>query len=120
MAERFNFKNGDSIELPIDGVFYTDDFPARFEKCAIVIALYDAAGDIATATAGTCSVEASPIDGQWHSTSSNLANVIDLTLAGETSTYTIPVYENAPITQARITLADVAGADHAKAFLWGF
>ena len=120
MAERFNFKDGDSLELPIDGVFYTDVFPPRFEKCAIIIALYDANGDIVTPGAGTCTCEASPIKGQWHTTPSSGDSAIDLTLAGSSATYAIPVYEDAPMTQAKITLASVAGADHAKAFLWGF
>lgn len=120
MSQRFNFKNVDSIELPIDGTFYTDNFPPRFEKCAIVIALYDASGNIVTPSAGSCACEATPIEGQWHSTASSGDSVINLTSAGTSSTYVIPVFENAPITQARITLADVAGADHAVAYLWGF
>lgn len=117
MAERFYFKDSGSIELPIDGTFLTGEYPIEYESGYIVIALYDSNGDIVTPSAGTCTVEASPIDGQWHNGVTAGDAVIDLTLAGASATYTIPLFKG-PHKQARITLASVAGANSAKAYIW--
>jgi hypothetical protein len=117
MAERFYFTDSGSIELPIDGTFTSDLYPIELGKGYIVIAFYDSNGDIVTPSAGTCTVEVSPIKGQWHNGVSSGDAVIDATLAGAAATYTIPLFEG-PQTQARITLASVAGADHAVGYIW--
>ena len=120
MTERVYFKdeNG-AIELPItDGTLYTDKIPSNYAKSCVVIAFYDANGDIVTPTSGTCSVEASPIDDQWFAGVSSGDSVIDVTKAGDEATYNIPVFESV-VVQARITFAGVTGADHAIAFVWG-
>lgn len=117
MAERFYFKNDGSIDLPIDGVFYTDEFAPQYESSLIVIALYDAQGDIVTASTGTCKVEASPIEGQWFNGVSAGDATISLAKAGADATYDIPAFLG-PQVQARITLASVTGATSAKAYVW--
>jgi hypothetical protein len=117
--ERYYFKDSGSIELPIDGVFYTDEFSPEYEGNLIVIAFYDSSGDIVTASTGTVTVEVTPIKGQWFNGVSSGDATITASEAGATATYGIPVFLG-PVTQARITLASVAGADHAKAYLWRY
>jgi len=116
MSKREYFKNAGSDVLPIDGTFLTDIFDPSYQLGVIVIAFYDALGDIVTVTDGTCIASASPIQGQWQGVSSGDAS-IDLTLAGAEATYAMPFF-NGPQIQARIVLADVVGAESAKAFLW--
>jgi hypothetical protein len=116
MAKREFFKNSESVNLPIDGTFFTDDFSPDYEESILVIALYDAGGDIVTPSAGTCVISISPIEGQWQGPSSGSATV-DLTLAGAEATYTLPSFRG-PQIKGRIVLANVAGATSAKAFIW--
>lgn len=117
MSDRFYFKDGASVDLPIDGTFTTGEFPIEYESGYIIVALYDGIGNIVTPSAGTCAVEVSPIKGQWHAGVSAGDSVIDLTLAGATATYGIPLFKG-PQINARITLASVAGATSAKAYIW--
>lgn len=117
MAQQYYFKDSDSIELPINGTFYTDEFAPDYDSTLIVIALYDAQGDIVTASAGTCKVEVSPIKGQWFNGVSSGDATIDLTDAGADATYEIPAFLG-PQIQARITLENAAGAVTAKAYAW--
>jgi hypothetical protein len=116
MAKREYFKNGASFALPIDGTFFTDDFAPDYEESILVIGLYDAGGAIVTASAGTCVIAISPIDGQWQGPSAGSAT-IDLTLAGPEATYILPSFRG-PQIKGRIVLANVAGANSARAFIW--
>jgi hypothetical protein len=116
MAKREYFKNGESFALPINGTFYTDEFAPDYEESILVIALYDVSGAIVTASAGTCVIAISPIDGQWQGPSAGSAT-IDLTLAGAEATYVMPSFKG-PQIQGRIVLANVAGANSARAFIW--
>lgn len=122
MAEREYFRNeSGSTMLSGDGTFYTSMQSADWDNCIVVIAAYDANGDIVTPSAGLAEVEASPIDGQWHKAPSGGANPIDLTLTGADASYSIPYFEG-PIVEARIVISgtDVVtdGIDHFKAFCW--
>ena len=116
MAIREHFKNGTSVVLPINGTFYTDEFAPEYEESILAIALYDAGGAIVTASAGTCVISISPIDGQYQAPSSGSAT-IDLTLAGAEATYVMPSFKG-PQIKGRIVLANVAGAASARAFIW--
>jgi hypothetical protein len=116
MAKREYFKNAESFDLPINGTFYTDEFSPDYEESVFAIALYDASGDIVTASAGTCVISISPIKGQWQAPSAGSAT-IDLTLAGAEATYVMPLFKG-PQIQARIVLANAAGATTARAFIW--
>tara|TARA_R110000764_G_scaffold60448_8_gene129799 strand:- start:6129 stop:6485 length:357 start_codon:yes stop_codon:yes gene_type:complete len=116
MAKREFFKNGASFSLPIDGTFYTDIFAPDYEESILAIALYDSNGAIVTASAGTCVISISPINGQWQGPSLG-SETIDLTLAGADATYVMPSFRG-PQIQARIVLANVAGAVSASAFIW--
>lgn len=121
MAERYYFKSGDSIDLPVTGTFYTDEFPVERDGSMIIVALYDANGDVITPSAGTCKVEVSPIKGQWFNGTSSGDSTIVMAEAGASATYDIPVFIG-PQTQARITLSDVSGigASYIKAYLWRY
>ena len=118
MAKRFYFKESDNIEIGVDGAFYTDYMTAEFESAIVVIAGYDANGDIVAPTAGTATVTVFPIDGQGFTGASDGDNPIDLTLIGENATYNIPLFLG-PIERASITLSGVTGAvDHFIAYMW--
>ena len=119
MAKREYFKNGSNFELPITGTFYTDEFAPDYDGGMIVIALYDASGDIVTAFAGECLVETSPIKGQWLNGVSYGDATILLATAGADATYNLPGF-NGPQVQSRITLSGVVGADHVKAYIWRY
>jgi len=117
MAKREYFKNEGEIDLPIDGTFYTDEFSPDMEAGIVIIALYDANGDIVSATAGTCTPEVSPISGQWFNGVSSGDEEIDLSEAGPAATYSPSTFLG-PQMQARITLSSVSGALYARAYLW--
>lgn len=120
MAKREYFKvNGSESLPPVDGTYYTDALSVDCETDVIVIACYDANGD-AVVGSGSALFEACPIDGQWLSGQSEGDNPVDLALAGETATYSMPLFLG-PVTRARVTFSGVTGApdvDHIKAFVW--
>ena len=118
VAERKYFKNSGSNILPIDGTFFTDPLTPDYDASVFVIALYDANNVIVTPSAGTCTVTASPIDGQFQGPSEG-DSIISLTLAGADASYTMPSFAG-PQIKAKIVLADVAGAVSATAFMWRY
>lgn len=122
MAKRYNFltdiTDTSSVKLGTDGTFYTEIQSSGFESAIIVIAAYDSDDNIVTPTAGTATIEVSPIDGQWHSGATSGDNPIDLTQVGASADYTIPLFSG-PMIQSRITLSGVTGTiDHFKSYCW--
>ncbi len=99
-----------------DGVYTLDGIGADFESHMIVAAAYNHNGDIVTAS-GTVTIEAAPIKGQYHTSASGEPSVIDLSKAGVSATYEIPVFLGV-VSSVKITVAGFSGADHIDCFVW--
>ncbi len=108
---------GGSINIPIDdGTYFTERLSTHHSTGALVVAFYDASGSTVTPTGGTISHRASPIEGQWLSSSSG-SNPINASDCGAEAAYEIPVY-NGPAIMGRITLEGVDGASYCRAYFW--
>lgn len=108
--------------LPVtDGVYYTASNMggSLADNCQVYIELFtDTAGTVlASPSAGTVSVQGSPMGEVWLAPSSGATiNASDVKVAG---TYTPPVFTGR-MQQGRVTLAGIAGAVTARITFWRF
>ena len=121
MAQIYYVKAADgSDDLPVsNGVLYTNEMlnVTDFGTGVFVVAFYDADGVPVTATAGTITPEASPIEGQWHTPSSGNEIIQATSVIAGSASYSIPVFTG-PVCQGRLTFAGITGASLARAYFW--
>ena len=110
----------DDFKLTENGTFETALLAPENESNIVTLAAYDSAGDIVTATVGTVTVSCSPIKGQWLVDPSIGAGVINLSDAGPSAVYEMPLYRGQVIGVIAV-IADVdfaAEVDHIKVQVW--
>lgn len=121
MTKRYDVKNGDSIELPDNGVYSTGEMSVEYNSTMFYIAAYDTNGDIVTPSVGTCTLTFANMHQSFDSGASDGDNPIDLTLTGAIASYNVPTYIGC-CQELIITISGVDtvtdGIDHFKAFCW--
>lgn len=124
MAKIYYVNDGaGSTSLPIgDATLTTFDQPnsnvdLSTETGVFVIAFYNAGGEVTTPTAGTITVEMSPILGQWQGPSTGDAVIDATTVIAGLSTYTMPAFSG-PAIEGRLTFSGITGAVTAEAYFW--
>ena len=116
----FDVLHQGSIQLPIAaGSYSTIRMPDDFQQGSFFIAFYNSAGVLTAPTAGSITIELSPIEGQWHGLAQNgtiMANTV-----GAQATYIVPTFCTL-VRWARINFdANIAAAGtggYANAFFW--
>lgn len=118
----YNILNSDGgIEIPIDdGAYTTELMFDGYSSGWMVIIFYDSDGEPVTPTAGTITPLAIVVEGQLQEPASGDTSITATTVIASTdgtATYDIPCFTG-PMRYGQITFADIAGADHAKAYFW--
>lgn len=117
MAQLYPVKQNDAFVISTaSGTYYTDSMSADWSDCQVFVEFFsDAAGDVpATATAGTITVEASPMGGIYIAAGTGTPISATAVSAG---TYT-PARFIGPAVRGRVTLAGITGAAYAKITFW--
>ncbi len=115
-SKKFPVLFNDIDRLPItNGIYFTELMPEDFQQGAFYLQFFDTLGDVVTPSAGTITVQISPIEGQWHLLDRH--GTIAASSVGAISTYTVPVF-CALARQGRVQFDGIAGADHCRAFFW--
>ena len=106
-----------SERIPIEeGTYNSVIMPEDFQQGAFFLAFYNSNGGIVTPTAGTITVELSPIEGQWHGLNEN--GVITATTVGANATYVVPAFCTL-VRQGRMRFdSAIAGGAYCRAFFW--
>lgn len=116
MANLFNAKSGASFVVPTSGTFQTDQMSGDYGMCRVYIAFFsDSAGTVAaTPTAGTVTLEVSPISGSWQTLDNATPLPAAMVAAGA---YDAPTHHGMAI-RGRVTFTGIVGAAYARVVFW--
>lgn len=116
MANLFSAKSGTSFVVPTTGTHLTDLMSGDYGLCRVYVEFYsNAAGTTpATPTAGTVTLEVSPVGNVWLPLDNATPLPAAMVAAG---TYDAPTHHGMA-TRGRVTFTGIVGAAYARVIFW--